>query len=357
MPRILHLVPALFGERGVYGGAERYAFELARAMSEREPTTLAAFGRKDETFYEGRLRVRVIAGAWRVRGVEHNQVSARLLPEILRADVVHCHQRHLLQSTLCAALGRITRRKVFATDLGAGGWDIGNYIPTDSWFRAHLHISAYSRNVANHRPGVTSRVIYGGVDVEKFKPAEGTVREAAVLFVGRWLPHKGIDGLIEAMPDDVPLWIVGSEAHDRYVQDLKRLARGKRVEFLSGLDDAQIVERYRRAACCVLPSVYRTIYGAETRVPELLGQTLLESMACGTPAICTRVASMPEVVADGSTGFVVDAHRPELMREKLLSLVGDLPSADRMGKAGHQRVLDEFTWSRVVDRCLDAYSA
>lgn len=356
MPRILHLVPALFGEKGVYGGAERYAFELARAMSERVPVTLAAFGRKDETFYEGQLRVRVIAGAWRVRGQEHNQISARLLPEFLRADVIHCHQRYLLVSTLAAGLGRLTRKRVFATDLGAGGWDIGNYIPTDSWFRAHLHISAYSRDVAQHAPGVKSRVIYGGVDISKFSPADETSRERAVLYVGRLLPHKGIDGLIEAMPSDVPLWVVGRESQGRYVEDLKRLAQGKRVEFLTHLDDAEIIDRYRRAACCVLPSVYRTMYGDETRVPELLGQTLLEAMACGTPAICTRVASMPEVVADGQSGFVVEPHRPELLRERISLLVHDLSLADKMGRAGRQRVLEQFTWPRVVERCLEAYS-
>jgi len=54
-------------------------------------------------------------------------------------------------------------------------------------------------------------------------------------------------------------------------------------------------------------SSYKTADGLVTRVPELLGQTLLEGMACATCAICTDVASMPEVVEDGVSGFVVPA--------------------------------------------------
>ena len=69
--------------------------------------------------------------------------------------------------------------------------------------------------------------------------------------------------------------------------------------------------------CVVLPSVYRTDEGYETLVPELLGQTLLEGMACGTPAICTDVASMPEVVDHGVTGFVVPPNDPAGLGERL----------------------------------------
>ena len=98
---------------------------------------------------------------------------------------------------------------------------------------------------------------------------------------------------------------------------LAALARGKAVTFLHGLDDDALVREYRRAMCIVLPSVYRTDEGYETLVPELLGQTLLEGMACGTPAICTDVASMPEIVEHGVTGFVVPPNDPAGLGERL----------------------------------------
>ena len=78
------------------------------------------------------------------------------------------------------------------------------------------------------------------------------------------------------------------------------------------LDDEALVREYRRAMCIVLPSVYRTD-GDETLVPELLGQTLLEGMACGCPP-SAHVASMPEIVEHGVTGFVVPPNDPRAPR-------------------------------------------
>jgi glycosyltransferase involved in cell wall biosynthesis len=94
------------------------------------------------------------------------------------------------------------------------------------------------------------------------------------------------------------------------------LSAGKCVEFYQHCDDAALIGHYRRAICVVLPSVYRTMYGDETAVPELLGQTLLEGMACGLLAICTAVANLPEVIEDGVTGFVVPPNDPAALGER-----------------------------------------
>src|SRR5207237_5531708 len=107
--------------------------------------------------------------------------------------------------------------------------------------------------------------------------------------------------------------------------------------------------------CAVLPSVYRDRYGGETRVPELLGQTLLEAMACGTPVICTDVGGMPEVVEDGVTGFIVPPNDPTALRRKLLWLRDHSVEAGEMGRAARRRVLEKFTWTSVARRCLDIY--
>jgi glycosyltransferase involved in cell wall biosynthesis len=129
------------------------------------------------------------------------------------------------------------------------------------------------------------------------------------------------------------------------------------VRFRHNCGDAELVRIYQRALCVVLPSVYRTCLGHQTKVPELLGQTLIEGMACGAPAICTDVASMPEVVQDGATGFVVAPNRPEALREKILWLRDRPAEVSRLGRAGRHRVLDQFTWGAVVERCLQAYAA
>jgi glycosyltransferase involved in cell wall biosynthesis len=353
---VCHIVPAPFGSVGVVGGAERYAFELARQMASRVSTTLITFGVEPREERVGSLRVTTLGGAWHVRGQRTNPFSLGVFSALRDADVVHCHQHHVLVSSAVAAWCRLTGRRVFVTDLGGGGWDVSAYVSTDAWFHGHLHLSEYSRRVYAHADYPRAHVVGGGVDVEKFSPDHSIRRDGGALFVGRLLPHKGISDLIRGVPDGVPLTVVGPVPHAETKERLVALAQHKAVTFLHGLDDESLVREYRRAMCVVLPSVYRTDDGQETRVPELLGQTLLEGMACGAPAICTDVASMPEIVEHERTGFIVPPNDPAALGARLAWIRAHPDRAVAMGSAGRRRVLDRFTWDGVVNRCLDAYT-
>lgn len=356
-PRVTHIVPALFGTDGVVGGAERYAFELARHMAQTTPTRLVTFGSADSSCSVDGLEVRVIGSPRYVRGQRNNPISGALLAELRTADIVHCHQQHIVASSLAALFCRSTGRRVFVTDLGGGGWDVSTYISTDLWYHGHLHISEYSRICSGHSDARNAYVVLGGVDTEKFAPDPGVHRQGVVAFVGRILPHKGIDDLIKALPTGLTLEIIGQAYSSEYLEVLKTLALGKRVVFRHDCDDAMLVDVYRRALCVVLPSVYRSYDGRETRVPELLGQTLLEGMACATPVICTSVGAMPEVVLDGDTGFVTPPNDPAALSERISWLAEHREAGVAMGARARRRVLDRFTWPKVVGRCLEAYNA
>src|ERR1700730_6945480 len=172
--RVLHIVPALFdSQRGVLGGAERYALELARHMAEKTPTMLVTFGAKDSLETVGSLKVRVIGNPWHVRGQRNNPVSLSLISELRKADVIHCHQQHVLASGLAALTCRMTARRVFVSDLGGGGWDFSSYVSTDRWFHGHQHISEYSRRIFGHASEPWAHVVLGGVDTAKFVPNVG----------------------------------------------------------------------------------------------------------------------------------------------------------------------------------------
>lgn len=355
-PRVLHIVPALFGSKGVLGGAERYALELARHMADAVPTRMLTFGEQSRHEAFGNLTVRVVGHPWYVRGQHSNPISAAIVGEASRADVVHCHQQHILASSLVAAFSNIAGRRVFVTDLGGGGWDVSAYVNTDRWFHGHLHISEYSREIFGQAGQPWSHVILGGVDTARFSPDSNIECDGSVVFVGRLLPHKGINYLIEAAPSDMPVKIIGQPMHEQHLRELQSLAAGKRVSFHHDFSDDDIVRAYRSALCIVLPSVYRTVHGEETSVPELLGQTLLEGMSCGAPAICTNVASMPEIVEDGHSGFIVPPNEANALREKLVWLSAHRDEASAMGRSARARVLEKFTWPRVVERCLEIYA-
>ena len=356
-PRVIHVVPALFDSKdGILGGAERYVMELARHMASETQTTLVTFGEREREETLGPLKIRVIGNPWYVRGQRTNPISLSLVSEIRQADVIHCHQQHVLASSLAALACKLSGRRVFVSDLGGGGWDVSAYVSTDRWYNGHLHISEYSRKIYGHADKPWAHVILGGVDTKRFSPGENSKRDGTALFVGRLLPHKGVNDLIEALTPGMSLEIIGQPFSSQYLDDLRALAIGKQVIFRHDCDDEALVRAYRKAMCLVLPSVYRDIYGRKTTVPELLGQTLLEGMACGTPVICTNVASMPEIVEDGVTGFIVPPHDPVELGQKLRWLRDHPREAEEMGRAARRRVLETFNWPAVVHRCLKLYA-
>jgi len=352
------LVPALFSsEGGIIGGAERYAFELARHMASHVPTSLVTFSDSPRTEKLGDLEIQIIGNPTYLKGQRSNPLAVAPLVSALRnSEVVHCHQQHVACSSFAALFCRLTGRRVFVSDLGGGGWDISSYISTDTWYHGHLHISEYSRQISNQTTSPNAHVIFGGVDRDKFFPDPTVKKTGAVLYVGRLLPHKGINYLIEALPSDMCLEIIGQPYDKKFFAELQRLSTGKNVIFRHDCTDEQLVNAYRRSLCVVLPSVYKNLFGGTTNVPELLGQTLLEGMACGVPAICTDVASMPEIVEDGVLGFVVPPNDPQSLREKLLWLRDHPEKTAAMGRLAHRRVAQAFDWRVVVDRCLSIYA-
>jgi len=353
--RVLHIVPALFDENdGIIGGAERYVYELARHMADETTTGLVAFGKRERRESVGNLEIHVLARSRDVRGQACNPFSLRVFNEVFKADVVHCYQRVLVNS-VAAALCRATGRRVFMTDLGGGGWNLSNFLPVDQWYHGHLHISQYSKTVSHHDRAPFAHVISGGVDTEKFSPLPTARRERKVVYVGRLLPHKGVDHLIRAMPANLELQVIGRAYDSDYFLYLQRLAVGRFVRFRQDCDDIALIEAYRTAACVVLPSVYLMPNGERTLVPELLGQTLLEGMACGAPVVCTNVASLPEIVEDGLSGFIVPPNGVEELRKRIVWLCEHPEEGARIGTAARKRIVDHFTWPRVVARCLDIY--
>lgn len=356
-PRVVHVVPTMFGaERGIVGGAERYAYELARFMARRVPTTLVSFGERPELWAEDNLTIRVLGNTRSVRGQKTNPFSFELSSALRDADIVHVHQQHIVASSVSAILARLRRQRIFVSDLGGGGWDVSGYVSTDRWYHGHLHISEYSRRVFGHESNPRAHVIYGGVDTEKFSPDDSTEQTRTVLYVGRLLAHKGVDVVIDAIDEGLSLEVIGRPYDRAYLELLHAHADGRNVTFRHDASDDDLVTAYRRSAAIVLPSVYRDIYGHSMSVPELLGQTLLEGMACGIPAVCADVASMPEVVTDGVTGFIVPPNDPVALRDRLHRLVDDPGLRRTMGNAARLDVLERFTWPAVVDRCLDIYS-
>jgi glycosyltransferase involved in cell wall biosynthesis len=350
---VVHVSPLSFGARGLWGGGERYALELARAMSTRVSTRFVSFADVRESTFMENLQVEIIRPRAHLNS-PFNPLSELLPAMVSDARVVHVHQYETVVTSLCLLTGRLLRKPVFATDLGVHARNGIRKLRLDRLLTGFLPISQFS---ASFYPQFANRaeVIYGGVDTAKFRPGRAR-REKEVVFVGRLLPHKGVDVLIRAVDPAIPLHLYGRPYDAAYRSELERLAAGKAVIFHEDSSDAEIVDAYRRARVAVLPSVHDSDYARDQRKAELLGLVLLEAMACGTPVVCSEVGGMPEVVDQGITGWVVPANDVGALRERIQLLLEDDKLWARMSSAAAAHVERRFTWPRVADRCLTAYA-
>jgi glycosyltransferase involved in cell wall biosynthesis len=358
--RVIHVVPTPFGQAGLFGGGERYPLELARALAGHVDCELITFGRSAGTEQDASgLRIRTLrAVGW--MGGHPAHPFAPALPKALRcAQVIHTHHLCSLPSRIAALIGRSQKRTMAVTDHGLQGSTWRGLLPR--LFDVFLTVSAYSAREIGAPPART-RVIYGGADPIRYAP-DSQVARRGVLFVGRLTPHKGVDRLLQALPDNAALRIVGSTGHDRHLPErdypnlLRHLARDNDVDFLGTLPDAELPGVFRSAQVLALPSVDTTCYGASVRVSELLGLSVLEAMASGTPVVASRIGGLPEIVRDGETGFLVPPGDVDALHERLNQVLGDATLAQRLGNNARKDVLERFTWARVAERCLDAYAS
>jgi glycosyltransferase involved in cell wall biosynthesis len=194
--------------------------------------------------------------------------------------------------------------------------------------------------------GDRMRVVPNGVTPERFHRAdpEGPI----VLSVGRLHQRKGIDHLIRAMPairERVPearLWIGGRGEREADLRKLSRdLGLDDVVEFLGFVPDEDLPDLYARSMVFAMPSLY-----------EGFGIVMLEAMAAHLPVVAFRTGATPEVIEEGTTGFLADPHT---LADRLATVLEDPKRAAEMGRGGRERVEAEYTWSRVAQMTLEVY--
>ena len=212
-------------------------------------------------------------------------------------------------------------------------------------------------------------VIHNGIDAEFYHPvAETDVLERLgvdlsrpyLTFVGRITRQKGVPHLLRAglmLDPSVQLVLLAGAADtpelaaetDAAVAELR--ARRDGVFVVSEMlprEEVRQVLTHATVFCC--PSVY-----------EPLGIVNLEAMACETAVVASRVGGIPEVVAEGETGLLVDldpddpAAFERALAEAVNRVVADPEGARRMGRAGRVRALQEFSWATVATRTADLY--
>lgn len=196
-----------------------------------------------------------------------------------------------------------------------------------------------------------------GVELDRFLRAmpsqvqriRGSYGTPILLFVGKLRYYKGLQYLLEAMPQ-IParLLIVGNgpmEAEWRALAETLHIA--ERVFFLGEVSDEELPAYYHASDLFVLPASERS---------EAFGTVQIEAMASGLPVVCTELGTGTSYVnRHGETGLVVPARNPDALIDAICSLLKDEAQRRALGQRAQQRALQEFSLSTMVNRIDQLY--
>jgi glycosyltransferase involved in cell wall biosynthesis len=205
------------------------------------------------------------------------------------------------------------------------------------------------------------RVVPYGVDPQAFSPGKGAgVRgelgipggDLLVLAVGRLVEKKGFRYLLEAAAGLGGLALVLAGDGDLR-DDLGRLAErnGVQVRFVGRLSRERVAELVGAADVVAVPSVVDQAGNVDG-----LPNALLEAMAAGKAVVGSRVAGIPDVVVDGTSGVLVPPGDVAALRGALVRLAGDPPLRLRLGTAARDRMREDFSWAKVAGEFVSSYA-
>jgi len=213
-------------------------------------------------------------------------------------------------------------------------------------------ISEYNRRQLVQLGADWSRVhvVHCGIDTRKFAPAERPPKKNHILAVGRLVPIKGFDVLIEACRIlkehgvDFSCEIVGSGPLAKPLkQQIENNGIGERVD-LTGFGSQESI-RYKlgESAVFVLPC-RQTPNGDRDGIPVVL----MEAMAMGVPVVSTQVSGIPELVENGISGILVPPEDPCRLADAIQALLSDGNRCAELAEAGRIAVLQSFDVAKNV---------
>ncbi|MCU1353840.1 MAG: putative glycosyltransferase [Acidimicrobiales bacterium] len=199
-------------------------------------------------------------------------------------------------------------------------------------------------------------VVPVGVDPELFKPVPSVQRRKGMLITTASADEsmKGQRYHLEAVAKqrterhDIELTVIGRPKEGgQSERTIEELGLGEHVHFVSGVTDQRIVELYSEAELAVVPSLY-----------EGFSLPAIEAMSCGVPLVATTGGAVPEVVGtDGETGFLVPPGDSFALATKIAEVLDHPRLATKVGKAGRQRVIDQWSWRHTAEKTVEQYRA
>ena len=204
-------------------------------------------------------------------------------------------------------------------------------------------------------------VVPCGVNLNLFHPVDRSLArkqlgfkqdESMILYVGRFEPLKGLERLLEAVIHlkDYRIRLViigGDDPESTETQDLIKLSEKwgiqEKVTFEGRIAQKHLPPYYSAADVLVVPSHY-----------ESFGLVGLESLACGTPVVSTKVGVLDHLLQDGINGSIVSNGTPKALASSIEAFINGTSSKDLSIETIRQSI-ENYSWSNVATAIIDEY--
>jgi glycosyltransferase involved in cell wall biosynthesis len=176
--------------------------------------------------------------------------------------------------------------------------------------------------------------------------------------LGRLVELKGHRHLIDALAilnaELRPHLVIGGDGPLRCQLEEHARSRGlaDNVTFTGTLPHHMTPAYYAASHIYVQPSIIDSDGNTEG-----LGLAVMEAMSCGTPCIGSRVGGIPDIITDGTNGFLVNQADPSAMASAIATLLGNEALRIQMGRQARQTVLDKFSWESTALDLIDVYES
>jgi glycosyltransferase involved in cell wall biosynthesis len=189
-----------------------------------------------------------------------------------------------------------------------------------------------------------------GVEVTQFYGADPANADPVFISVGRFMDKKAphltltaFNQVLRTHPEARLIMIGDGPLQESCKQLAQALAITGAVEFRGACSHEQVAEEMRMARAFVQHSI-KTSYGDSEGTPV----AVIEACAAGLPVVATRHAGIMDVIIHGETGLLVEEGDVQGMAQAMSQLVAYPSLADRFGKSGRERVIEEYSMAKSI---------
>lgn len=279
-----------------------------------------------------------------------------------RFDIIHAHSHLFFSTNLCALIRKVGMSPLVITNHGlnsqtAPEWFQNLYTATGAkWtFGKADKIICYTEAEKQELIdlGINPQkivVIHNGIDTDLFVPRKkGSQNNIQLLWIGRFIHGKGVDHLVDAFKiinikhPDIKLLLVGRGPERELIKrKIGELGLDMSISIKDFISNSDIAKLYQNSNVFVLPSL-------EEGVPR----TILESMSCGVPVVCSELPQLVDIVE--GCGFLVPKKDSQAIADRVLEILSDSSLAKKMGENGREKVIRNYSWKDTVEKTIELY--